>query len=236
MEYDKEQITIQMIHGFVDFKNKIVLEIGCGEGMTSSLLADSTQKYIGIDPDSQSIQTARSLFKNVDFRTGRGEFLEFENGCFDIVLFTLSLHHQQSQLALKEANRVLGDKGQVLILEPSVQGELQQFFHLFNDETQAIHQALENIKTSQFHLEQQGCFSAQVRFKNRAELCAYPFDRGEFSLGDADRIMGKLNQFKGSCREDQPICLNDTINIYCLAKQENQTDLNPGIKPMGGGN
>ena len=222
MEYDKEQITIKMINKFVDFKDKIVLEIGCGDGKTSSLLADNTKRYIGIDPDSKSIKNANSLFENVDFRIGSGESLEFENSYFDIVLFTLSLHHQNSRLALKEANRVLAEKGQLLILEPSTDSELQQFFHLFNDETNKIKETLKNIKESDFRLEQQDTFNAKTTFNNQDELCGYHFDREKISPGDTDRIIEKLNQYQTISADDQQIHLDDKINIYFLTKERGQ--------------
>jgi len=219
MEYDTEQITIRMIKKFVDLNDKIVLEIGCGEGKTSSLLADDTKKYIGIDTDGPSINNAISKFKNVDFKIGNGESLEFENSFFDIVLFTLSLHHQNSRIALKEAGRVLKDKGKVLILEPSIDGELQHFFHLFDDETSEINEALDNIMKSTLILEQQETFNAITTFNSLSEICNYPFDREKVNPGDADRIIEKLNQLQIISADHQPIHLNDTINIYCLAKE-----------------
>lgn len=219
MEYDKEQLIIKMINKFVDFKDKIVLEVGCGNGITSSLLADNKRKYIGIDPDSQSIKNANALFGNVDFRIGSGESLEFENSYFDIVLFTLSLHHQSSRLALKEANRVLAEKGRLLILEPATDGELQQFFNLFADETNKIKEALKDIKKSDFRLDQQDTFNAKATFNNQDDLCDYHFDRKKISQGDTDRIIEKLNQFQPFSADYQPIHLNDKINIYLLTKE-----------------
>ena len=218
MEYDKNKLTIKIINKFVDFKDKVVLEVGCGDGKTSSLLANNTKRYIGIDPDSQSIKKAKSVFENVDFQMGSGESLGFENSYFDIVLFTLSLHHQNSKLALKEAKRVLTPKGQLLILEPSIYGELQQFFHLFNDETEQIQETLKNIKQSDFCLIQQDTFNVAMTFKVRDELYNYHFAREKIKPQDTDLIIEKLNQYQNILADDQPIKLNDEINIYFLSK------------------
>lgn len=116
MEYDKEQITIKSIKKYINFKKKTVLEIGCGNGNISSLLADGTENYIGIDPDNNAIFKAKSKFSNIDFRIGNGDSLEFEDSIFDVVLFTLSLHHQNASIALKEADRVLTKTGALLII------------------------------------------------------------------------------------------------------------------------
>jgi len=40
MDYDKEQIEINMIYRFVDLHEQKVLEIGWGDGHVSRLLAD----------------------------------------------------------------------------------------------------------------------------------------------------------------------------------------------------
>ncbi len=72
---------------------------------------------------------------------------------FDLVLFTLSLHHQNSSAALKEAYRVLKNNGKLIIVEPLVKGELQQFFHLFDDETLEIQNAYRSLMDSAFTLK-----------------------------------------------------------------------------------
>ncbi len=138
MNYDKAQTTIKMIKKCVDLKDKAVLEIGCGTGKLAKELADETSKYVAIDSDCQSIKKAKSEKSNVDFRIGYGESLVFDFASFDVVLFTLSLHHQDSHGALMEAHNVLTENGQLVILEPSTAGELPQFFNLFNDWTEKL--------------------------------------------------------------------------------------------------
>ena len=216
MEYDKEQITIKSIKKYINFKKKTVLEIGCGNGNISSLLADGTENYIGIDPDNNAIIKAKSKFSNIDFRIGNGESLEFEDSIFDVVLFTLSLHHQNASIALKEADRVLTKTGALLIIEPSCNGELQQFFNLFNDETNKINETFESRMNSCFILTNQDTFNAMAKFNNQAELCTYHFDRERIGSNDCERIIKKLQRLQISYSDHQPIFLNDKINIYHL--------------------
>lgn len=218
MEYDNEQITVKMIKELIDFKDRTVLEIGCGQGQVASLLVPGTRRYIGIDPDIQAIDQAIATHKDVEFKIGSGEALEFENSRFDIVLFTLSLHHQNSRDALNEAHRVLRDNGRLLILEPAIDGEFQQFFNLFNDETQVIQNALESILKSQFILEHQDTFQAKAWFSSLSDLCDYHFDRETVTASDAGRIIELLNRTQTVSGDQGPIFLNDKIDIYRLAK------------------
>jgi ubiquinone/menaquinone biosynthesis C-methylase UbiE len=220
MKYDIEQKTITTIKNLGSFKNKIVLEIGCGGGETSSLLATDTKQYIGIDPDIVAINNANHAYDNVDFRIGSGESLTFGDSMFDIVLFTLSLHHQNSILALKEAYRVQKNGGKLIIIEPSINSEFQQFFHLFDDETQVIGNAYHNMMNSDFTFETQSTFNTIVRFEDKTDLCGYNFDRETFSSGDENIIIEKLNQLQLGSLDNSPIILEDILNIYLLSKSE----------------
>ena len=66
-----------------------VLEIGCGSGeLAASLLQDGVS-LIAIDNDADSIAAAQRL--GVDARIAA--WPDFEDGQFDAVLFTRSLHH-----------------------------------------------------------------------------------------------------------------------------------------------
>ena len=218
MKYDTEQLTFNRIKQCTEFKNKIVLEIGCGSGKLSSLLADVTEDYIGIDPEVKAINNASQTYENVDFRIGRGESLAFTDSRFDLVLFTLSLHHQNSSLALKEAARVLKKQGRLVVIEPSIAGEFQQLFHLFYDETLEIQTAYQNLVNSDFMLENKDTFNAIVRFEDKEDLCSYSFDRETIAPGDADRIIEKLSQLQSGSADHSPIIIKDTINIYILTK------------------
>ncbi len=219
MNYDKEQKEMQMIDRYLDGSDQDILEVGCGEGSISALLAPKARKYIAIDPDPKRLSKARLANPKVDFRIGNGESLSFAKGTFSRVLFTLSLHHQKSRVALQEAYRVLTEDGCVVIVEPSVDGEFQQFFHLFNDETEALKLALNAIEQSDFELEYHETFFTNVTFNDHEELCNYPFDRSTCELGDRIRILDTLHRLCGSFVDGQPIYLQETLHIFLLRKR-----------------
>lgn len=104
-------------------RGKNVLEIGCGDGKRSVMVAGSSMSWIGIDPDPSSIQQAnqQQLTGNTKFLEGSAEALEWSDSSFDVVMFTLSLHHIELDMmatAIDEAVRVLRPEGVVIFLEP----------------------------------------------------------------------------------------------------------------------
>jgi ubiquinone/menaquinone biosynthesis C-methylase UbiE len=219
MDYDKEQKEIQMIERYLDCQDQDTLEVGCGEGHVSALLSPKARKYIAIDPDQNRLKKARFAHPVVDFRIGNGEALTFAEGSFSRILFTLSLHHQKSHVALKEAYRVLTEDGRVVIVEPSADGEFQQFFHLFDDETEALAKAFNAIKQSDFELESHETFCTAVTFIDNEELCNYPFDRSIRQPDDRIRIFDTLHRLCGSFDEGQPIYLQEKLHIFLLQKR-----------------
>ena len=219
MEYDKINKAIDMIEKFVAFQDQKILEVGCGDGRMSKLLAHNSRKYIAIDPDKQSIEKAKSELPNVDFRIGSGEALEFEDESFPIILFTLSLHHLESNLALKEAHRVLTAHGQLVILEPLANGEVAKIFDLFDDESERILDAWNMIQNSDFEIERHETFFTVMSFNDLDELCNYPFGRSQLQSEERDLIIGTLLQLQVPATGPGPIHLHDDSRILSLRKK-----------------
>ena len=89
-----------------------VLEIGCGSGeLAASLLQDGIS-LVAIDNEADSIAAARAL--GVDARIA--PWPDFEDGLFDAVLFTCSLHHMHPlDRALQRAADTLVIGGRLIV-------------------------------------------------------------------------------------------------------------------------
>ena len=220
MIYDKDNLQMAMIQKLAALEDTTVLEIGCGDGSLSVRLAVETRRYIAMDPDKEAIASARQLSGSADFLMGTGENLPCADASFDLVIFILSLHHQNSGQALLEAHRVLNPAGRLIILEPSADGEFQQFFHLFDDETEALTSAARAIRHSRFDLIRHKVFSVPAEFEDLSELYQYPFGQDPSDEAARARILAKLQQSQGGIKEGQHIQLFDTIHIYSLVKRQ----------------
>jgi len=216
MEEDRDCITLSKILQFADLRDQEVLEIGCGDGRITTQLVGKVKRLVAIDPDAEIIAEAKENTKGVSLRIGSGECLEFQSESFDIILFTLSLHHQDTSLALREAKRVLRDHGRVVILEPVNDGEIEQVCNFFQNEAQVLQDTAHAIEASDFEVERSEVFYTYWEFENEHELYEYlftyyqkPFDNNLVVL------IGKLlgNKVKSS-----PLILQDKIRIVSLRK------------------
>jgi ubiquinone/menaquinone biosynthesis C-methylase UbiE len=96
IQKDPERNEERYLHQFADFRNKRVLEIGCGEGRLTWKYAKGTRSTIGIDLDRDGLRVAAfdrpsDLQPNVQFVQARSEVLPFSKEKFDIALLAWSL-------------------------------------------------------------------------------------------------------------------------------------------------
>jgi ubiquinone/menaquinone biosynthesis C-methylase UbiE len=86
-----------------------------------------SRSWIGLDPDADAVAKAivANASSNAEFVEGHAENLAWPAARFDVVIFTLSLHHidfTTMSAAIDESVRVLRPDGLVLFLEPMPEG------------------------------------------------------------------------------------------------------------------
>lgn len=100
-----------------------VLDVGTQAGHFVGVLKDNLRSYaeiVGIDINESALRTAWSTLKDGDihFSLMDAERLAFENGCFDLVNISASLHHVANiPRILTEMQRVLVPGGHFVIIE-----------------------------------------------------------------------------------------------------------------------
>jgi ubiquinone/menaquinone biosynthesis C-methylase UbiE len=93
---DPEKTESKFLHKLVDFANKHILEIGCGEGRLTWRYAKSARRVTAIDPDLDSLRVAYhdmsfSLRKTTTLACASALSLPFPHERFDIALLSWSL-------------------------------------------------------------------------------------------------------------------------------------------------
>ena len=121
-------------------KGEGVLDVGCGAGTFTWLLAPLFKRVAGLDPKAARIEEAKATVKSkgidADFRVGEAEKMPFADASFDVVVFSNSLHHIPGMdAAMAEAARVVKPGGLVYVMEPVPAGTFFEATRLVNDET-----------------------------------------------------------------------------------------------------
>jgi len=108
-----------------------VLEVGCGTGWLSLLLAEAgVASVTGIDFSAEQIRLATSAAlkagaRNVRFEVTSVDDLASEARVFDVIVMHAFLHHLSTteiRGALVDARRLLAPDGRLIVLEPVVYG------------------------------------------------------------------------------------------------------------------
>jgi ubiquinone/menaquinone biosynthesis C-methylase UbiE len=125
----REQIAT-LLQYVPDPKNLRVLDVGCGPGVSTFVLAEKLgmgSVVTGIDLAHKMIaralhhhKTRFSHLKNVQFLQADASHLPFENGSFDLITghsFLYLVHDRRAVLA--DIRRVLAPKGRLVLMEPN---------------------------------------------------------------------------------------------------------------------
>jgi SAM-dependent methyltransferase len=119
-------------------RSKTVLDVGCGSGWTTKLLAQRVKEIWGIDISWKSLQLVSSIlgFNGIDngyLVVADCEKLPFAEASFDCVFGHAVLHHLELEPALETISRVLREGGRGAFAEPMAHNPLVNLYRLFKE-------------------------------------------------------------------------------------------------------
>jgi GT2 family glycosyltransferase/SAM-dependent methyltransferase len=120
------QIKYEHLHRYALSKEfaagKIVLDLACGEGYGTALLAQAATSVIGVDLSPATIEHARHKYysQNLTFLVGRCEAVPLPDASVDLVTcFETLEHHDKHEEMMGEIKRVLRPGGILIISSPN---------------------------------------------------------------------------------------------------------------------
>jgi GT2 family glycosyltransferase/SAM-dependent methyltransferase len=102
---------------------KSVLDIACGEGYGSAMLAETAASVIGMDISEEAVAHASSAYAGrprLEYRLGNAAEIPLPENCVDVVVsFETIEHHDRHQEMIDELRRVLKPDGILVISSPN---------------------------------------------------------------------------------------------------------------------
>lgn len=103
--------------GFLDGKNKLILDLACGTGILSSFIRHESDQsnIIGTDLTFEYLKQARKRHQYLLLTNSLAEFLPYKNDSFDVILSSYLAKYTEISAMVKEHWRVLRKGGIVII-------------------------------------------------------------------------------------------------------------------------
>jgi len=102
----------------LDDRHRSVLDVGCGTGLMSAMLAAQGRRVVGVDLSAAMIARAKHRSgSSITFLEADAESLPIANSSFDAVVNLISLHHYPNpSRAIAEFRRVLRPGGRLVLI------------------------------------------------------------------------------------------------------------------------
>ncbi len=216
-QFDSAGVEERLLSELYDFHDKLILEIGCGTGRLTKMIKRDSTAIIAVDQDASRVSIARQNLPGVVFLKATLPELSFPAYAFDLVLFSMSLHHMEDEDKILAALQTAASFGkEVLVVEPSIDSDVTALVNLFGPETAIICSAKRVLAyfQKQLRLRRKVTIETQWKFDCLLELFDYFWGKN-----DSQEVMENRNQvrrFLGRTEKEDsnPLILVDKINYY----------------------
>ena len=173
-----------------NFKNKKVLDIGCGNGWFAFWAEDNGCQVDAMDPSANQIKEAKYKDKKnkINFLLAGAENINDLKKTYDLIFFFNSLHHIPSNImekSIQHSANKLNSNGRIIIIEPIAEGSFHNFVKNIDDETQVrdlAYKAIKNCESYNLEINSELLYNEIKAFSNGEECIDF------LSKVDAKRV------------------------------------------------
>lgn len=113
-------LLLKLLRRHLGGTNQLILDIGCGTGLTSEVLANHGHRAVGLDLRPEGLCATRKVSPSALLAHAEASHLPFSNGTFDAVLLLDVIEHTDDRAVLEEALRVLRPRGHAVVAAPAM--------------------------------------------------------------------------------------------------------------------
>lgn len=150
------QEVVALLTGYLERKPSVVVDLGCGTGLSSFAWKDAADQVIGVEPNDdmrgkavaklqtleQEARSSGADIADIKFVSGYSNQLALKDQSADIITCSQSFHWMDPASTLKEVSRVLRDEGIFAVYDcdwpPSLTWKVEQAYHELIERAEAI--------------------------------------------------------------------------------------------------
>lgn len=213
------------IHCHCHLAGSTILEIGCGRGRITAELAPHARRLLATDPDAAVLATARQAIAapQVEFICSGGQHLNLPAASFDLVFYSLSLHHipiAAMAESLLRASVLVRPEGSMVVIEPGDEGSLIEAEQCFGvgcgDERQAKAAAFQSMQgLSGWRVSKPVCFRTLLQFDDEIDFLV---NLQPNYLSKPEEWRQRVSRFLAGYRAGDRITLEAERRLYMLTR------------------
>ena len=140
--------VIDILTGYLQQRPSLVVDLGCGTGLSSFVWKNHADRIIGIEPNDDMRGKAAEKLQELDdarhitFTAGYSNQIALDSGSVDIITCSQSFHWMEPASTLKEAARILRQGGIFAVYDcdwpPSLHWPIEESYHELIELTEVL--------------------------------------------------------------------------------------------------
>ncbi|MDR3542969.1 MAG: class I SAM-dependent methyltransferase [Desulfosporosinus sp.] len=145
----------EILLNYLGHTPSLVVDMGCGTGLSTILWSDVSSKVIGIEPSTDMLKIAKnnsSILDNVTFISTFSDKTGLDNSCADVITCSQSFHWMNPEATIDEVSRILKKGGVFAVYDydwpPVCNWEAELEYNKLSEKVKGIESTHPNIKDS----------------------------------------------------------------------------------------